>query len=108
MPARKMHGLRWVRLTDEAIYYFKEEEDAQREMPRDTISFTENMGKMNVEYYKAYGGMPAVKITFSQASGYKNRTVLNLRANDQKEMDEWASFSQLSGIMNGDFVPDPK
>ena len=78
-------------------------------MPRDTISFTKNMGKMTVEYYKGFGNMPAVKISFSQASGYKKRTVLNLMASDQREMDEWAKpLQQLSGMMNGDFQPDAK
>ena len=75
-------------------------------IPRDTISFTKNLGSMHTEYYSGAGGQPAVKIEFSAASGRKKRTTLNLMANDKKEMEEWSRpLKQLSGMLNGEFQP---
>jgi myosin-5 len=96
---------RWVKVTDEAVMYFRSPNDIT---PRDTISFTRNLGKMNLHYFKGYSGLPCVSLQFAAASGLKKRTQISFSALDEQEMEEWSiPLKQLSNMINGSFKVEP-
>ena len=96
---------RWIKITDEAVMYFRSPNDIT---PRDTISFTRNLGKMNLHYFKGYSGSPCVSLQFAAASGLKKRTQISFSALDEQEMEEWSiPLKQLSNMINGSFKVEP-
>jgi len=95
-------GKRWVRLTDSALYYFKQGDDA---LPRDSVDLSKgSVNGMSLDFFDGPAG-PAVKISFNslQKSGTKGRTQMSLMAADKVEMEQWARpLKAIMGMINNE------
>ena len=96
---------RWIKLTDEALYYFHGPDDT---LPRDTISLSKgNVNGMHLEFFMGPGGLPAVTIQFQAATGQKKRTKISLMASNAAEMLEWSRpLQMICGIINRENLSD--
>jgi len=95
-------GKRWVRLTDSALYYFKQSDDA---LPRDSVDLSKgSVNGMSLDFFDGPSG-PAVKISFNslQKSGKKGRTQMSLMAADKVEMEQWTRpLKAIMGMINNE------
>ena len=96
---------RWVRLTDSALYYFRQSDDA---LPRDSVELTRATAQgMTLDFFDGPSG-PAVKISFNSVqSGQKGRTSMSLMAADKVEMEQWARpLKAIMGMINDEAAVD--
>ena len=95
-------GKRWVRLTDSALYYFKQSND---NLPRDSVELTKGaVNGMTLDFFDGPGG-PAVKISFNSLlkSDQKGRTTMSLMATNKTEMEQWARpLKAIMGMINNE------